>query len=305
MGTSNSFPGQGNNTPLVPDWLEPDSLPLPGMPNGHPQPPPVPTDGVPDAYPISPTSEPRPNIEIPPASPPTISPLPNRFQTARTNLSQFASAGGGAGSSLRRGLSNYVSKSSGGSRQATRRMGSSRKAGGKLLGFMRDAIERGVEAALEALNLETLAGRSINEIFLGMIDFVCPDGGNVDQGIARGSYIETIADLAVNGITDLSTLSPAQMQTVFELYTTHTIKNRIYNDVGTKMIQFPKDAKIALQIQKQVFDFIRRSVSDALSITKDRMISLTQSNIQKFVDQIYLSAFELLRNLGSIETETL
>jgi hypothetical protein len=184
-------------------------------------------------------------------------------------------------------------------------MGTSRRAGRKLLGFLRDTIERGVEKALGALQLDTLAGRPINEIFLGMMDYICPDGGNVDEGIARDAFIETIADLAENGIADLGALNQSQMQTVFELYTTHTIEDRLYNDIGTKIIQFPADAQAALQIQSQVHDFIRRGVSDALSAASDVLLSLTQSNIQRFVDQIYVMAFEILRNLGATEAEEL
>lgn len=305
MGTSNSFPGPGNNTPLVPDWLDPDDPPLPGMPGGQPQPLPIPPDEEPPLDPESPELEPHPEPETPSILPPTIQPPPNRFRTARTNLSQYASSGGGDGSSLRRGVSHYVTTSSGGSRQGARRMGTSRRAGRKLLGFLRDTIERGVEKALGALQLDTLAGRPINEIFLGMMDYICPDGGNVDEGIARDAFIETIADLAENGIADLGALNQSQMQTVFELYTTHTIEDRLYNDIGTKIIQFPADAQAALQIQSQVHDFIRRGVSDALSAASDVLLSLTQSNIQRFVDQIYVMAFEILRNLGATEAEEL
>ena len=153
------------------------------------------------------------------------------------------------------------------------------------------------------MQLDSLVGRPIDEVFLGMMDYICPDGGNVDEGIARDAFIETIADLAENGITDLDALNPSQMQTVFELYTTHTIENRTVNDVGTKIIQFPADARTALHIQSQVHDFIRRGVVDAVSATRDTLLSLTQRSIQRFVDQIYVTAFEILRNLGATEAD--
>jgi hypothetical protein len=288
MGTSNSFPGPNNNTPLVPEWLEPDGPPFPEMPNGQPQPIPIPPD-----------EEPQLEQETPAAPP------PNRFTTARTNLSRAASSGGNDSASLTRGISHYVATSSGGSRQATRRMGSSRRAGGRLLGFLRDAVERGVDKALEALQLDGLAGHTIVEVLLGMTDYVCPDGGSVDEGITRDSYIEMIVDLAENGVTDLDALNSNQVQTVFELYTTHTIENRLYNDVGTKIVQFPDDAQAVLLIKSQVHDFIHRTVADALSSARDALLSLTQSNIQRFVDRIYLTAFELLRNLAVTEASEL
>jgi predicted lactoylglutathione lyase len=138
-----------------------------------------------------------------------------------------------------------------------------------------------------------------------MTDYVCPDGGSVDEGITRDSYIEMIVDLAENGVTDLDALNSNQVQTVFELYTTHTIENRLYNDVGTKIVQFPDDAQAVLLIKSQVHDFIHRTVADALSSARDALLSLTQSNIQRFVDRIYLTAFELLRNLAVTEASEL
>ena len=98
-------------------------------------------------------------------------------------------------------------------------MGSSRAVGGRLLSFLSDTVTRGAREALRALNLEGLAGQPIEVVFLGLADYVCPDGGNVDEGIARNAFIETIADLAENGITDLDSLTADQMQTVFELLT--------------------------------------------------------------------------------------
>lgn len=297
MGTSNSNPGPGNNTPLVPDWLDPDGPPIPEMPGGQPQPIPIPPDTEPSPYPEAPDAKPQPEPEIPSITPPSVQPPPNRFRTARTYLSRFASSGGSETNSLSRGVSHYVATSSGGSHQAARRMGSSRQSGRKLLGFLRDTIDRGVEKALEALQLDSLAGHPIEEVFLGMIDYICPDGGNVDEGIARDAFIETIVDLAENGIADLDTLNSDQMQTVFELYTTHTIESRMINDIGAKAIQFPSDAHAALRIQTQLRDFIRRGVADALSNARDTMLYLTQRSVQRFVDQIYEAAFDVLRSL--------
>jgi hypothetical protein len=301
MGTSNSNPGPGNDTPLVPDWLEPEGQTLPETPGGQPQP-----------VPIRPNEKPRPDPDVTPGKPilepeipsitaPPIQPPPNRFTTARKYLSRFASSGGSDGNSLRRGISHYVITSSGGSSHATRRMGSSRRAGRKLLGFLRDTIVRGTEKALEALHLENLVGHPIDEVFLGMMDYICPDGGNVDEGIARDAFIETIADLAENGITDLDTLNSDQMRTVFELYATHTIESRMINDIGSKAIQFPADAKAAVRIQSQLRDFIRRGVTDSLNTARDALRSLTQSSIQRFVDQMYEAAFDVLRNLVATE----
>jgi len=177
-------------------------------------------------------------------------------------------------------------------------MGSSRRSGERLLGFLSNAVARGTREALRALNLEHLAGRPIEEVFLGMVDYVCPDGGTVDEGIARDAFIETIADLAQNGVTNLDVLSVDQMQTVFELYAAHAIETRLCNDIGTNAILFPKDVRAASKVQAQLRDFIRRGVSDALTAARSELQGLTQSRVLGFVNKVYEQAFTILRSLG-------
>lgn len=202
MGTSSAYGGPGGGTPLIPTWLEPED-------GEAPQATPVPRCGR--------AAPPSGQPESPPARPPIPIPTDSRrFAAARSNYSRFASSGGRDRSHLGRAVSHYVTRASGGSRQAARRMGSSRAAGGRLLGFLADAATRGVRDALRALNLERLAGRPIEEIFLGLADYVCPEGGSIDEGIAREAFVETIADLAENGIADLDALTAEEMQTVFE-----------------------------------------------------------------------------------------
>lgn len=284
MGTSNAFGGPGNNTPLIPTWLEPET---PVLPANAPVPLPN-VDGQGDQNSPKETNSPVPQA-----------PPPYRFTTARTNMTSFASSGNSV--NLGRAVSHYVSVSSGGARRAARKMGSSRKTGAQLLNFLSDTVKQGARDTLQALHLENLTGLPIGEIFLGMIDYVCPDGGTIDEGIARDAFIETIADLAENGITDLDSLNSEQMRTVFELYVTHTIVNRLYNDIGTKAIQAPTDVLKAIQIQNQLFDFIQRGVADALTAGDSDMQTLTRDRVQGFVDQVYEKAFVILQSLGEME----
>lgn len=291
MGTSNAYGGPGNGTPLVPTWLEPDSPIPPDVPNGaSPN-----GDNQEDQMPPTPNSTP---LNYPPIQPP---PNPNRFMAARTNFSRFASSGGRDRASLGRALSRYVSTSSGGARQAARRMGSSRATGERLLNFLSDTIARGAREALRTFNLDGLAGRPIEDIFLGLTDHICPDGGTVDEGIARNAFIETIVDLAKNGITDLNALTTDQMQTVFELYATHAIEARLYNDIGTKVIVLPSNTRQAERVQAQLRDFIRRSVADALTGAREAMRALTTDSVRGFVERVYERAFAILQILGKAE----
>ena len=290
MGTSSTFGGQGGGTPLVPSWLGDDGAP------------PAALDGTgPDGQP--------PDAAGPPAVPPTppprapIPPIadPNRFSAARNNFSRFAGSGGTDRRNLGRAVSHYVGSSAGGARTAAARMGSSRGAGSRLLGFLSDAAARGSAEALRAMNLGVLAGRPIEEIFLGLANYVCPDGGSIDEGIAREAFIETIADLAGAGITDLDSLTVDQMQTVFELYATNAIEARLCNDIGKRAITLPSDALAAARVQAQLHDFIQRGVADALTAARSAATVLTPDRVLGFVGGIYEQAFVILQIMGDTE----
>lgn len=286
MGTSTAYGGPGGSTPLVPTWLGDagggGASPSPGDgTNG---------DGAaPPAAPIRPA--------IPAAAD------PQRFSGARNSFTRFAGSGGTDRASLGRAVSRYVSTSSGGARQAAQRMGASRVSGAKLLGFLADAQARGVREALREFNLEALAGRPIVEIFVGLADVICPGAGTVDEGIAREAYIETIIELTTEGLTDLSTFTPDQMQIVFELYVTHAIEARICNDIGTKAVTMPTDVQAAHRVEAQLRDFIRGGVSDALTRARSESPNLPPERIQSFVDTVYESAFAILQSLGQAEVD--
>ena len=229
MGTSTSNKGtRGKNTPLIPTWLyseiETPSQPSVGANDENTPPQPGLAPSPPNYPPIPPTAD------------------PNRFRTVRSNFSRFARSGGTDHASLKRAVSGYINKTSGGSRNAARSMGSSRKAAASLFGFLSDVSERGIENVLRSLKLESLAGRPVEEIFAGIRDYICPEGGTVDAGIAIDSFIRTIADLAEAGISDFNTLNSDQIQTVVELYMTHTIEERLYNEIGTNTISLPENA---------------------------------------------------------------
>jgi hypothetical protein len=180
-------------------------------------------------------------------------------------------------------------------------MGSSRAAGARLLGFLADAQARGAREALRALNLEQLAGRPIEEIFLGMADYICPEVGTVDEGISRDAFIETIVDLVQLGVTDLDALTADQMQTLFGLFATHAIEARLCNDIGKKLITLPTDVRMAARVQAQLRDFIRRGVSDALTAARSALHALTPDRALGFVGGVYQAAFEILRIIGERE----
>jgi len=285
MGTSSAYKGPGGNTPLVPSWLgSPDhnsDLPKPVLPS----------DDTSALYPPIPPN--RPAIPVPADQ--------DRFTRARNDFTRFVHSGGTDHANLGRAISSYISTSSGGVRLAAQRMGSSRATSVRLLSFLVNAQTHGAKEALSTLNLEILAGRSIDEVFIGLADFICPNSGTIDDGIAREAFIETLIELVEQEITDLDAMTPEQMQIVFEIYATHAIEARICNDIGTKIIMAPANEQVALNVQEQLRDFIRNGVSDAFTVARAEMPTLTHNQVNAFVDLVYERAFKILQALGEVE----
>jgi hypothetical protein len=284
MGTSTPFGGPKAGNPLVPDFVSDGEA--------GPAPPPADGDGTPEVPPAPP---PRPA----PAPPP----IPNRFRNARRNFTKFATSGGSDRRALGRAVSQYVSQASGGSGPAARRMGSSRGAAARIAGFLGDISARGLQAALATFNLASLAGRPAVDILSALVEHFCPEGGSIDEGIARDAFMETVIDLADAGVTDMANLTPEQMQTVLELYVAHTIEDRIYNDVGIRGVELPADASAAEAVRDQLHGFVLGGVADAFSEADIDFAAIDPNAIGQTIDRIYEAAFDILEALGEEEAE--
>jgi hypothetical protein len=94
------------------------------------------------------------------------------------------------------------------------------------------------------------------------------------------------------------------MQTVFEMFVTNTIEDRICNDIGKNSITLPGDVSAVERVQTQLHDFVSRAVSDALTAALSTTGTLTQQQALQHVDAVYEAAFEMLQALGDAEAET-
>lgn len=269
MGTSGSYEGPGNGNPLIPSWLEAPAAPVGAAPQAAP--------GL-----------------VPPQP---LTPQPNRFTAPRTNFSRFATSGGRDRAALGRAIRAYVSSSSGGSQTASQRMGAARPVAGQLLNFWAQGIREGAQAALRAVNLEALADRPLEEVFLALADVICPDGATLDEAIARNAFIDTVVDLPSVGITTLE-FSPTELRLVLELYIAHSIEARLCNDIGANTLILPRDVAAAANVQAQVWDFVRRGVSDALAPLEGTLHAIGPHGVTPFIARLYGEAFAVLGAMG-------
>ncbi|GAB4195058.1 MAG: hypothetical protein Tsb002_27180 [Wenzhouxiangellaceae bacterium] len=287
MGTSGSSSGSGSNTPLVPSWLE----------NGDDGPLPCSNDG--DA----PEGDEQNQLDTEPkVKPPLPLPAPSeRFRGARTNFSRFAGSGGNDTRALRRAIRDYVRSGTGGSRTAVKRMGTSRTAASNALGVFRSIRRDGVRNTLRRLNLEELAGRSVQDVFLGLTEVICEDGGSIDEATARDAWLETIAELDQFGIDDLDNLSPEQVSEMFLSFISNSIETRLYQEIGVNGFKYADSLGGIDGFNSQLSDYIARGVRDSFQHDLSVLSNMTDQKIRDIVDSTYKDAWDLLQAWGDAE----
>lgn len=286
MGTSGSSGGPNPSTPLVPSWL--DDGPGTVAPEG---------DG---AHPAGDNKPPDPGQPppLPPLPPP---PPPDRFRGARRNFSAFAGSGGSDGRALHRAIRDYISSGTRGSGNATHRMGASRATARGVLSVFRDFQRDGFKPTLTRLNLGDLAGRPLEDVFIGLTDVVCGDGGSIDEGIAREAWLETIAELEGLEVTDSAAFSPDQTRDIFLAFIAHSVVGRLLQDIGTNGFKFAADLAGIAAFDAQLKSYIRRSVRDSFSGDLAAPATLSDRQIRTIVDRTYEEAWDLLVAQGDTE----
>jgi hypothetical protein len=261
MGTSTSNGGQNGNTPLVPSWLEDGDNQLE---DDKPIPPPA--DG-------------------------------DRFRMPRSNFTRYVNEGGRSSHNLRKSTSQYVKQSLGGSKNATSRLGSARNSTERLVAFFNSISRNGVAETSRIYGLGDIIGKSARDVFLHIMDFVCPDGGPTDEGIARSSYIETLMTLTDLEDKTIETLTDDEFLAFTKTYMTNVIQERLLNDIGNKTISLPDDTATVEIIQNQVKDFISGSVSDAINDLHVEIKSIDTNHTRDIVDSVYERAYSILSEL--------
>ncbi|MRE41966.1 hypothetical protein GIJ60_24490 [Klebsiella quasipneumoniae] len=276
MGTSKSYGGPTNG--LVPDFV--DNPPAPTLP-------------------ISPTTPEDDQLQGRPLTPSLIPPDSNGagpLSTPKGNFTRYVRSG--SRSSLGKAIAGYVRNGTGGTSRASRRMGSSRVVAGGLLNILGDFQQGGAEQALQRFNLSNLAGEPAVTVFVSLVEFLCPPGGSVDEGVSRQAMLDTIADMSDTDVVTFDSLNTEQMQEIFIGFIVHSIEGRIMADIGKNGIKLPDDVDAIGDIQDTLHDFVDGATRVQLRDELRDVSGLSGREINQKVEQIYELAFELIASEG-------
>ena len=286
MGTSGTF--GGSKSGLVPSWVdEPASSPV-ALPDGA-------GDGTQDGG-----TDGDSGVVPTPADPPSYPPMPavpssSGLGTARSNLTRGARTSDA--SVIQRGAGKYVG-ASGGGRAAANRMPNSRAMAGRVARLARSFTNQGPTAALRLFNLDGMAGEPAEVVFVALTNMLCPAGGTIDEAIARDAMLETVADLAADGVGSFDKLSVENLHELFIGVVSRSIEGKILNEVGTNAVSVPADIAGVERTQNILHDFVERCVRDEFETHGTDLGDLDGNIIDSFVDHLYAGTLNLMEALG-------
>lgn len=276
MGTSKSYGGPTNG--LVPDFVDN---------------PPEPTLSPPLTAPGNDQPQDRPlEQSVAPSDSNGAGPL----STPKGNFTRYVRSG--SRSSLGKAIAGYVRNGTGGATRASRRMGSSRVVASGLLSILGDFQQGGAAQVLQRFNLSSLAGEPVATVFVSLVEFLCPPGGSVDEGVSRQAMLDTIADISDTDVDSFDLLTSEQLQEIFIGFVVHSIEGRIMADIGKNGIKLPDDIDAIGEIQETLHDFVDGATRVQLRDELRDVSGLSGREVNQKVEQIYELAFELIASEG-------
>lgn len=267
MGTSTPNKGPNSNNPLVPTWLEGGGGESQQQQQGTPQ-----------------------KTQIKPES-------GQRFKAPRSDMNRYFRTGDTG--SMKRGISRYV-KNTGGKSSAVKRMGSSTKAAGNLLSFLTDVAQRGTDAVAKSFNLTLKPNETADELLLRVSDQICDvTTSNIPDAVARSAYIETVIEMTTTmGITDLSSITPEQINASLSCFIGKSVTERIINDIGNNVVAEKANPEQLQKTLRELGGYIEGCASDAISNLISDGLDIMDTELIGQIDEIYTNVFEILESVG-------
>jgi hypothetical protein len=286
MGTSKSYGGPGNNSPLLPPWAD-DSSPIPN-PGESPNAP----------NPEDPAAPPANSIPAIPAGVPQST----NWSTTSRHFGSFV-RGGGTGS-LGKSLSSYT-KSKGGARNASRSARAGRTSTAKLGGFLSNAARGGIRVATDALGLaSTIIGMPVALALGAILDVIAPDGATPDDDAARYAINATLDEmykqfeLGEGDLTRLESIDAGTAKELIALSVTSYIYQKFLQDLEYSFEKgnIPEDEVIRLE--REVKSYIQEKVKQELIQQDIDVLTINWSGAQgrQFCEDIYSQAYSLLED---------
>ena len=282
MGTSSSYPGPGKGSPLLPPWADDDSGDI--SPNGG---------DTSSNEPLDDRSEQDHEQHVADESPldATVDLAP-----ARRYFKQYTT---GAGlNSLALAVGAYV-VGMGGARNAAKSARAGRNATRRLAGFLSNVATRGVETALDQLDLGRVVGRSAEVVLAAVEDVLAPSGATIDEAAARHAMSATLRELydqyalADQDIYGLNQMDAEGVKAILHLYVTNYIYERLLNVMQKDLDGQDLNEQQLIRAEHEIMSFTRETVRLELDDVDILAIDWNDRQGASIVARIYEQAYAI------------
>jgi len=173
-------------------------------------------------------------------------------------------------------------------------MGTSRATAAKLLSIFGDVQRNGAAETLRRLQLTVAPGQPASQVLLMLLEFICPPGGAIDEGVARQAALKTIVELDEAGTGSFEDMTQADRQNFFLDFVANSIESMIMADLGGRGITMPDDVEAVERIQSQLSSFITGCTRGQLANRLEQWPAPTDQEVNQVSSAIYEAAFDLI-----------
>lgn len=195
------------------------------------------------------------------------------------------------------GAAHYV-KACGGGPEAAHGMPNSRAVAVRIAGLARSIQNQGSEQALRHFHLEDMVGMPAEDVFGDLIDMICPDGGTLDEAVARQAMAHATGDLAEAQVGSFENLSTNDFRDFSMSYVARSIEIKIYNETATNAVGASFDVEGVASFEKSLYDFVDGCVKDEFDAQKIDFARIEQKETNRFVENLYANILDTIEERG-------
>lgn len=303
MGTSKSYDGPSDTTPLLPDWAQGEQDAddnAPEMPDDDA--PPTndnPPDNPADAPPLPENGESPPtDIPVPePSAPPELPPNLGSWRGAKSAMRRFAATG--ERTYLRNAGRNYV-RAQGGSSRAAASSTAGRAAASRVVGFLSGVANRGLRETFRALGLEGILGQPLENVLAAIVNLLAPDGANLDEVAVRRTVdaaIMTVFErygVEEGGIEQLNKLDAAGVAEAFEVSVSEYVFQKWMLALEKRIEENALSAREACRLEREAKAYIREATKLDLQGRDVLQTDWALPENQRIIDRIFEEVYHFL-----------
>lgn len=286
MGTSSSGSGPRPITPLIPNWILPDAMPVPDAPPSDDAEDSNEGDGAEDAGESNDTND------------DSSTESSNRFLEARRNFTSFSKNRTAGANALRSSLRSYVTKASGGSSTMARRMAPSASSVARFYSAVNTIKEQGVAVALRSFNLDSYSNRPVLDVLAALTDVIFDNSGpynNIhDESITKLAYANTISRIVESENIDLNSLTNENVEVMLAVFIEETIATRVICDIGTSLFKNIQDCQEIIEVEETTYQIVSGLVRNQIMPEIIATQRGQSQSIERNIENIYRIAFDCI-----------